>query len=74
MSKKWENNPKRALNLLELEAELENLSDDEVPDIAIIPPDCDELTDEEFIDDDVITGNTFMIFMFFYLFITRYFR
>lgn len=53
---KWQNNPKRALTLLELEAEIENLSDDDISDIAIIPPDCDDLTDEEFVEESAITG------------------
>lgn len=53
---KWKNNPKRPLTLRELEAELENITDNEI-DVAIIPPTGDDLTDEEYFDDNDLTGN-----------------
>ncbi|KAG5888378.1 hypothetical protein JTB14_031332 [Gonioctena quinquepunctata] len=55
----WANNLKEALILLELEAELEEVGHNDIPHIVVIPSDCDELTDDEFIDDDVMYSVSF---------------
>lgn len=53
----------RALTLSELEAELENVDNcHNVIDAVIIPPEVDELTDEENIDDDLLGGKKFSSF------------
>lgn len=46
---------RRPLTLKELVAEVENISDEEI-DAVIIPPEVDELTDEEQVDDDLLRG------------------
>lgn len=51
---------RRPLTKQELLAELENLTDDEEVDAVYIPPEVDELTDEENLDDNIMQdeGNT----------------
>ncbi|KAF2904968.1 hypothetical protein ILUMI_01211 [Ignelater luminosus] len=54
----WKDHHKRhrPLTLQELEAELENLEDGLKIDAVIIPPEVDELTDEEDIDENLLQG------------------
>lgn len=51
---KYRDDPKRPLTLRELEAIVENIDLDDEITISYIPPEVDNLTDEENIDDDVI--------------------
>lgn len=51
----WKDNPKRPLTLKELKAETENVSN-ESTHIIIIPPECNEMTDKEYINEDVLGG------------------
>ncbi|KAF5303431.1 hypothetical protein FQR65_LT08231 [Abscondita terminalis] len=45
----------RPLTIQELEAEIEKIANDNI-DCVIIPPEVDDLTDEEQIDDNLLTG------------------
>ncbi|KAI4459704.1 dehydrogenase/reductase sdr family member 11 [Holotrichia oblita] len=53
---KYRDDPLRSLTLKELEAIVEDLDLNEEIDICYIPPDVDDITDEEDIDDNVIGG------------------
>ncbi|KAI4468121.1 hypothetical protein MML48_2g00012654 [Holotrichia oblita] len=53
----YNNNMRRPLTQLELLAEIENMSDDDI-DAVLIPPEVDELTDEENVDDNIIGTET----------------
>lgn len=53
----YDYNMRRPLTQLELIAEIENMSDDDI-DAVLIPPEVDELTDEENVDDNIIGTET----------------
>ncbi|XP_072377944.1 uncharacterized protein [Diabrotica undecimpunctata] len=56
---KWKDNydRNRPLTIQELEAAIEEIQNETEIDAVIIPPDVDELTDEEEIDDDLLEGH-----------------